>query len=131
MHHRHPHRQISHTLTLDTYISTSDYSYIRHIIQILIDNAIAHTDETCTIQIHAHKNKNGIQLSVCDDGPGIPADQVSQIFQPFVTIRRGTNHRGSGVGLSMAQAFSKALHAKLSYHDNKPHGACFRLSLHA
>jgi signal transduction histidine kinase len=129
--HRHPHRQIHHTLTPATFMSTSDPSYVHHIIQILVDNAIAHTADSCTIQIHAQQSKNTIQLSVCDDGPGVPADQTHQIFKPFVTITRGTNHRGSGVGLSMAQAFSQAIHATLSYHDNEPHGACFRLSLHS
>lgn len=129
--HRHPQRQIHQTLTPDTYLSTSDPAYVRHIVHILVDNAIAHTADSCTIQIHAHKSKNGLQLSVCDDGYGIPADQVDQIFKPFVTITRGTEHRGSGVGLSMAQAFSQAINATLSYHDNKPHGACFRLSLHS
>jgi K+-sensing histidine kinase KdpD len=112
-------------------MSTSDPAYLRHIIQILVDNAIAHTDETCAIHIHAQKSKNGIQLNVCDDGPGVPADQASQIFKPFVTITRGTNHRGSGVGLSMAQAFSHAINATLQYHDNQPHGACFTLQLHS
>jgi signal transduction histidine kinase len=129
--HRQPHRQIHHTLTSNTYASTSNPDYVRHIIQILIDNAIAHTTDACTIHIHAHKNKHETQISVCDDGHGVPAEQVDQIFKPFVTITRGTSHRGSGVGLSMAQAFSQAINAKLSYHDNKPHGACFRLSLHS
>jgi signal transduction histidine kinase len=129
--HHHPQRQIAHDLVPDTYMSTSDPAYLRHIIQILVDNAIAHTDETCAIHIHAQKSKNGIQLNVCDDGPGVPADQASQIFKPFVTITRGTNHRGSGVGLSMAQAFSHAINATLQYHDNQPHGACFTLQLHS
>lgn len=130
-HHRHPHRQVTHALATDTFMSTSDPAYVSHIIQILIDNAIAHTDDTCVIQISAHKVKGHVHITVCDDGPGVPADQVSQIFKPFVTIARGTAHRGSGVGLSMAQAFSQAIHATLSYQDNQPHGACFGLRLHS
>lgn len=129
--HRHPHRQIAHTLTNDTFMSTSDPAYVRHIIQILVDNAIAHTAEHCTIQISAQKVKGTSQINVCDDGVGVPADQVDQIFKPFVTIARGTAHRGSGVGLSMAQAFSQAINATISYHDNLPHGACFGVLLHS
>lgn len=129
--HRHPHRHITHTLVSHTFMSTSNPAYVRHIIQILVDNAIAHTTEHCSIQISAHKVKGAVQLTVCDDGTGVPTEQIDQIFKPFVTITRGTNHRGSGVGLSMAQAFSQAINATLSYHNNQPHGACFEILLHS
>jgi K+-sensing histidine kinase KdpD len=66
---------------------------------------------------------------VCDDGHGIPANQVSQIFEPFVSIDRGTKHRGSGIGLSIAQSFCNAINATIRYHPNQPHGACFVVRL--
>lgn len=127
--HHHPERQLANTMPSDTYMITSDPAYVRHIVNILIDNAIAHTNDTCTIQIQAQFSKGRIHLSVCDDGPGVPSDQITQIFKPFVTISRGTDHRGSGVGLSMAQSFSQAIDADLSYRSNLPHGACFVLAL--
>lgn len=128
--HRHPQRLIINTLVPNTFMSTSDPAYLRHIIHILIDNAIAHTASTCTITIEANITKGAVHLSVCDDGVGVPADQIDQIFKPFVTISRGTKHRGSGVGLSMAQALSNAINAKLRYHHNEPHGACFVVTMH-
>ncbi len=128
-HHRHPNRQVVNTLPPNTFISTSDPAYVRHIIQIFVDNAIAHTPDTCTIELCAHMIKGHVRLCVCDDGPGVPAGQVQQIFKPFVTIARDTNHRGSGVGLSMAEAFSHAINATINYHDNHPHGACFVVEL--
>lgn len=127
--HRYPHRCVNSTLAPDTFMTTSDPAYVQHIIHILIDNAIAHTPDTSMIEIDAHMRKGKIQLRVCDDGPGVPADQVERIFQPFVTISRGTAHRGSGVGLSMAQAFCHAIDATLHYHNNQPSGACFVITL--
>jgi len=127
--HRYPHRCVNSTLAPDTFMTTSDPAYVQHIIHILIDNAIAHTPDTSMIEIDAHMRKGKIQLRVCDDGTGVPADQVERIFQPFVTISRGTAHRGSGVGLSMAQAFCHAIDATLHYHNNQPSGACFVITL--
>jgi K+-sensing histidine kinase KdpD len=42
-----------------------------------------------------------------------------------VSIDRGTNYQGSGIGLSIAQSFCNAINATIRYQPNQPHGACF------
>jgi K+-sensing histidine kinase KdpD len=59
-----------------------------------------------------------------------PPIKVNQIFEPFVSINRGTSHRGSGIGLSIAQSFCNAIAATIRYQPNQPHGACFVVRLH-
>ena len=52
------------------------------------------------IHLHVNRNKQGQAiLQVADNGPGIPADQLEQIFVPFFP----TKPTGSGIGLSLSR----------------------------
>jgi len=124
-----PHRHITSDCGDTAFFCTSDPNYVTHIVQILLDNAIVHTPDTSTISVQLRMVAGHCELCVCDDGHGIPANQVSQIFEPFVSIDRGTSHRGSGIGLSIAQSFCNAINATIRYHPNQPHGACFVVRL--
>jgi len=124
-----PHRRIISDCPEVSFFCTSDPNYVTHILRILIDNAIVHTPDTSTISVQLQMAAGHCELLVCDDGHGIPANQVSQIFEPFVSIDRGTKHRGSGIGLSIAQSFCNAINATIRYHPNQPHGACFVVRL--
>ena len=61
-------------------------------------------------------------IRVIDDGPGIPAQTQSQLFEPFFT----TESSGTGLGLYIARELAEANGARLDY---QPPGGCFRLSL--
>ncbi len=124
-----PGRTIQMQCTQATIMSTYDPHYISHIIRILLDNAVAHTPATADIAINCVVATHSIEIHICDTGPGVPAEHVGTIFEPFVTYSRGTGHRGSGIGLNIAQTFARAMNAHLYYKPNAPHGACFVLQL--
>ena len=126
-----PQRQIINNCPDEQFFCTSDPDYVTHILHILLDNALVHTPDTSTISVQLRMSAGHCELCVCDDGHGIPANQVSHIFEPFVSIDRGTSHRGSGIGLSIAQSFCNAINATIHYQPNQPHGACFVVRLAA
>ena len=68
------------------------------VISNLLENAIDAVGQNGFIRLRARDlNRSGsIQLSVCDNGPGIPAEVVERIFEPFFTTK---SSRGSGLGL--------------------------------
>lgn len=66
----------------------------------------------------------GLQLDILDDGPGVPPDQVNQLFEPFFT----TDSQGTGLGLYIARELCAANGATLEYVEFAP-GAQFRLLL--
>ena len=126
-----PHRHITSNCGDTAFFCTSDPNYVTHILQILLDNALVHTPDTSTISVQLRMAAGHCELCVCDDGHGIPVNQISQIFEPFVSIDRGTKHRGSGIGLNIAQSFCNAINATIRYQANQPHGACFVVRLAA
>jgi C4-dicarboxylate-specific signal transduction histidine kinase len=66
-----------------------------------------------------------IVIEVADNGSGIPAKLVSQVFDPFCT----TKETGTGLGLAISRSIAEAHRGSLSYQNNEPHGARFQLRL--
>ncbi len=67
---------------------------------------------------------NGV-LTICDSGPGIPADVLPRIFEPFFTTRDG----GLGLGLSLCESLAADMGGTLTAANAAQRGALFRLSL--
>jgi signal transduction histidine kinase len=64
-------------------------------------------------------------FSVRDSGPGIAADDLPRLFEPFFTTRAN----GLGLGLSLCESLAQRMHGTLSARNVPPSGAEFRLSL--
>lgn len=64
-------------------------------------------------------------LTICDSGPGIPADVLPRIFEPFFTTRDG----GLGLGLSLCESLAADMGGSLTATHAAQRGALFRLSL--
>lgn len=62
-------------------------------------------------------------LEIADDGPGVAAAAVHQLFEPFFTTAAG----GTGLGLYIARELCEANGAALEYAPNASGGACFRI----
>ena len=67
----------------------------------LIDNAIRYADH---VSIRAGKRGDAIEVTVDDDGPGIPEDKREEVFKPFYRIEGSRNPGTGGVGLGLTIA---------------------------
>jgi two-component system sensor kinase FixL len=72
-------------------------------------------------------DEGDIEVSVSDEGPGLPTEAEHKIFEPFFT----TKATGTGLGLAISRSIIKAHDTRLSYRANQPRGACFYFVLHA
>jgi two-component system, NtrC family, sensor histidine kinase PilS len=63
-------------------------------------------------------------LEVLDDGPGVPADQLQHIFEPFYT----TENKGTGLGLYISRELCESNQARLDYKTREGSGSCFRIT---
>jgi signal transduction histidine kinase len=66
-----------------------------------------------------------VEISVCDTGPGFPAEMSGALFTPFVT----TKPEGLGIGLPIAQGIVKAHGGTISARKNEEGGATFTVTL--
>ncbi|WP_246257755.1 trifunctional serine/threonine-protein kinase/ATP-binding protein/sensor histidine kinase [Pararobbsia alpina] len=75
----------------------------------------------------ATDSSKGVSIAVSDTGPGLPADAVNRVFDPFYT----TKASGLGMGLSICRSIIDAYGGRLSAKPNVPRGAVFQFSLPA
>jgi two-component system, LuxR family, sensor kinase FixL len=68
-----------------------------------------------------------VQLSVCDNGPGVSAEAMQRIFDPFFS----TKENGTGLGLAITHSIVRAHGGLLAHRRNVPNGACFDILLPA
>ncbi len=72
-------------------------------------------------------DRPGVCLDIMDDGPGIPEDVMTRIFEPFYT----TKETGTGYGLYLSAEILREHGGKLSVRNQDEGGACFSLWLPA
>ena len=63
-------------------------------------------------------------LSIEDDGLGVPAENVANLFEPIFT----TETSGTGLGLYVSRELCESNQARLSYSPLRGHGSCFRIT---
>ena len=68
----------------------------------LLDNAIRFSPPDGEITLTAGYADNRLEILLCDEGPGIPADQREKIFDMFYTVRQGDRGHRQGTGLGLA-----------------------------
>ncbi|HET7083638.1 MAG TPA: ATP-binding protein [Rhizomicrobium sp.] len=88
----------------------------------LVDNAIKYTPAGGKVRIQAAATAEGIDLSVADSGPGIPAADRPRVVERFVRLEASRNSPGTGLGLSLVAAVAHFHNAELVLEDNLPIG---------
>ena len=101
----------------------------------MIMNAINFTDSGgfVTVKIHAveKQNKKKLTITVADNGCGIGARFLPQIFDPFSQEKRNPNKygTGSGLGLTIAKRLAKAMHGDITVESEEDLGSTFTASM--
>jgi two-component system sensor histidine kinase ChvG len=86
----------------------------------LIDNAVSFSPQNGRVIITARKYDAVARVTVEDEGPGIPPDNLESIFERFYTERPGdTFGRNSGLGLSIARQIIEGAGGRI-YAENRP-----------
>ncbi len=84
----------------------------------LLDNALKYAEGGSTIGIAVRRNRDDrVQLSVRDDGPGVPAGEREHVLKRFVRLEASRTSQGSGLGLSLVSAIARAHGASLTLSD--------------
>ncbi len=86
----------------------------------LMSNAVLYGGRA---QVRADVLGDRLRIAIADDGPGIPADEMDKVFQPFVRLERSRsrNTGGTGLGLSIARNIARTHGGELKLR-NRPEG---------
>ncbi len=101
----------------------------------IVENAVKYSPPSTTVEVVVSltKNKKNVTVSVTDDGPGIPPDKQSRIFQRFYRIDRSRSRKtgGTGLGLSIAQEVITLFQGTITVTSaqNKKSGSTFIITL--
>jgi two-component system, OmpR family, sensor kinase len=87
----------------------ADEERVAQIGRALLMNAIVHTPEGTSVAVHAARRGGRAELSVADDGPGIPDSQRGAVFERFYRVEGGKAASGSGLGLAIAWELARLM----------------------
>ena len=108
----------------------ADRASIAEVFGNLIDNAIKYSNEGGVIRVTAKTNGDFVDISVADNGIGMPESVVGQLFQKFYRSHRSRETvAGSGIGLYISKAIVESHGGKISVRSEDGHGSTFTVSL--
>lgn len=108
---------------------TGDPLLLQILVNNLIDNAIKYSSKTATITFTLKKVNGSIDLSVLDEGPGIPEEEKDKIFERFYRIGNESvrKTKGTGLGLYLCKKIAHDHNAYISVTNLSPTGSNFTI----
>lgn len=101
-----------------------DYGRLRQMIMVILDNAIKFSPRNGNIYIDLQQNE-ALILSIRDEGPGIPKEDLPYIFDRFYKTKSEKNKTGTGLGLAIAKQIAVRHNINLSVVSESGHGSKF------
>jgi two-component system sensor histidine kinase ChvG len=120
----------------DAFIVNGQEINLGRVVTNLLDNALSFSPPGGTVTVRAAALTDGVEISVSDEGPGIPPESIDKIFERFYSDRPQsdrTRGKNSGLGLSISREIV-SVHGGRIWAENlveggKVLGACFRVRL--
>ncbi len=107
------------------------------IITNLLSNAVKYSPEGTEVRIQAELGKKGppgagkngrwVRISVIDEGPGIPEEDLERIFSEYVKGTAGRTTRGMGIGLTLSRRLAEYMGGALTVDSEPGKGSTFTL----
>jgi two-component system OmpR family sensor kinase len=112
-------------------IVTGDDTRLRQVLGNLVRNALVHTPQLTPIDVAVATDDSVGRVSVADHGPGLAAEDVEKIFEPFYRAdpSRSRDRGGAGLGLSIVSAVVSAHGGHVKVTQTEGGGATFEVEL--
>jgi signal transduction histidine kinase len=101
---------------------------VKEIVQNLVDNALKHGEgRRVEVEVGLAPDRGSVRITVRDAGPGIAADLLPHLFEPF-RPGRGPGH-GTGFGLYIVRCFTEALGGRVVARSQLGEGTALTVEL--
>lgn len=114
-------------------IAEVDRDRVVQAVRNLLDNAVKYSAEGGAVEISVTKDDDRVAVRVRDHGAGIPEEQISILFQPFIRLHEDSGVEGNGLGLFITRGIAAAHGGDLAVRNGigteRALGAIFTLTL--
>lgn len=109
----------------------ADPRRISQVITNLLENAVKYGNEHGKVVVTLEEDKKHVQMAIRDDGPGIPPEHLSRIFERFYRVdkSRSKERGGTGLGLAIVKHILNAHKAKITVMSKIEKGTTFSFKL--
>ncbi len=104
-----------------------DATALRQAVHNLVANAVRYSSRDRLVTVRVRNDDRGVCITVEDSGPGIPADELERVFEPFFRGSNSNRQPGSGLGLSLVQEIAVAHGGKVDVESSAESGSRFNL----
>lgn len=118
-------------IKLEDHISLiwADFSLIEQVFINLLDNSVKYSKPASKIAIRIFEDLDKLNVSIIDQGIGVPEEDISKIFNKFHRVKLSENIHGTGLGLSICKSIIELHNGKIWAESNKEGGLIITFSL--
>jgi len=111
--------------------AVGDRDKVLQVVLNVLTNAVKFTRSGGRVSVRVRSDVDPVAISIADTGRGIPADQLTAIFEPFVQVGRKLSgvDEGAGLGLSISRGLARAMGGELAVESTPDVGSTFTLTL--
>ncbi|MGO8674431.1 MAG: sensor histidine kinase [Limisphaerales bacterium] len=122
--------QVACTGSKDVWVR-GDRARMKQVVVNLLDNAIKYTPEGGAVSLKVEAGNGKAILEVADNGPGIPAEALTRVFERFFRVDKARSRQegGAGLGLSIVKSICAAHHGGVEVTSEPGRGSRFRVEL--
>jgi signal transduction histidine kinase len=107
----------------------ADIDAVTQLLWILVDNAAKFTKPGGCVELGLRQVDSNAQITVADDGTGIPPNDLERIFERFYQADPARSNNGAGLGLSIARWIVEEHHGTIAVRNNTGPGCTFTVTL--
>jgi signal transduction histidine kinase len=110
---------------------SADRDKLTQVVTNLLSNALKYSPDGGAIRVASAREDGVAHLRICDNGIGIPADQLDAIFERFTRVEAGRSRtiQGTGLGLPIAREIVELHHGRVWAESQAGAGSTFHVTL--
>lgn len=111
----------------------ADFEQLSRALGNLVRNALRYAGSAGPVTVSAQTEGSRVLLSVADEGPGVPAEDLARLGEPFFRpdFARGRETGGTGLGLAIVRSCTEACGGTITFQNRQPLGFLAQISLPA
>ena len=124
-------QRVEIAIAADAEVVRGDAAKLHDALRNLVSNAVTYSPEGSTVRIHVERADGRIAIAVSDEGPGIPDEDLSRVFERFYRVdkSRARDPGGTGLGLAIVKHLVELHGGAVQAQNRAEGGARFTITL--